>query len=132
MQTEGPGIWREKVSIDMEMPFSCVTEEFVSELELLEPFGKGNTKPVFAARDISLLEGRILGKNHNVVKLRVRDREHTSIDAMFFVDTITTLISALACFLAIRKSFWIIWKKSSEQVQRRGFFRAGRRVWSYL
>ena len=77
----------EKVSIDMEMPFSCVTEEFVSELELLEPFGKGNTKPVFAARDISLLEGRILGKNHNVVKLRVRDREHTSIDAMFFGDT---------------------------------------------
>lgn len=79
----------EKVSIDMEMPFSCVTEELVAELELLEPFGKGNTKPVFAARNISLLEGRILGKNHNVLKLRVRDRALTSIDAMFFgsIDT---------------------------------------------
>ncbi len=76
----------EKVAIDMEMPFSCVTEELVSELELLEPFGKGNTKPVFAARNISLLEGRILGKNHNVLKLRVRDCAHTSIDAMFFGD----------------------------------------------
>lgn len=76
----------EKVSIDMEMPFSCVTEELVAELELLEPFGKGNTKPVFAARNISLLEARILGKNHNVLKLRVKDSSHTAIDAMFFGD----------------------------------------------
>lgn len=74
----------EKVPIDMELPFSCVTEKFVSELELLEPFGKGNTKPVFAARNVSVLEGRILGKNHNVLKLRVRDSAGTSIDAMFF------------------------------------------------
>lgn len=76
----------EKVSIDMEMPFSCVTEKLVSELELLEPFGKGNTKPVFAARNVFVLEGRILGKNHNVLKLRVRDSADTSIEAMFFGD----------------------------------------------
>ena len=42
---------KEKVTIDMEMPFLCVTEELVKELELLEPFGKGNTKPIFAARE---------------------------------------------------------------------------------
>ncbi|MBC5744569.1 single-stranded-DNA-specific exonuclease RecJ [Lachnospiraceae bacterium MD308] len=76
----------EKVSIDMELPFSCVTEKLVSELELLEPFGKGNTKPVFAARNVFVLEGRILGKNHNVLKLRVRDSADTSIEAMFFGD----------------------------------------------
>ncbi len=76
----------EKVSIDMEMPFSCITEELVAELDLLEPFGKGNAKPVFAAKNISLLEARILGKNHNVLKLRVRDSFHTAIDAMFFKD----------------------------------------------
>lgn len=76
----------EKVSIDMELPFSCVTEKLVSELELLEPFGKGNTKPVFAAKNVSVLEGRILGKNHNVLKLRVRDSADTSIEAMFFGD----------------------------------------------
>mgnify|MGYP000623995230 FL=1 len=38
----------EKVSIDMQMPLQYVTEELVEELELLEPFGKGNTKPVFS------------------------------------------------------------------------------------
>lgn len=76
----------EKVSIDMELPFSCVTEELVAELGLLEPFGKGNTKPVFAARNIALLEARILGKNHNVLKLKVQDQARTVIDAMFFGD----------------------------------------------
>lgn len=76
----------ERVAIDMELPFSCVTEELVIELQLLEPFGKGNAKPVFAARNVSLLEGRILGKNHNVLKLRVRDCARTTVDAMFFGD----------------------------------------------
>ena len=64
---------KEKVTIDMEMPFGCVTEGLVKELELLEPFGKGNTKPVFAARDVTLLGARILGKNRNVLKLQVQD-----------------------------------------------------------
>lgn len=74
----------EKVVIDMEMPFSCVTENLVEELSKLEPFGKGNTKPVFAARNVALLSGRILGKNKNVLKLRVRDASGTEIDAMCF------------------------------------------------
>lgn len=75
---------QEKVVIDMELPFSCVTEEFVEELSLLEPFGKGNTKPVFAVRNAELLEARILGKNRNVLKLRVRDGWGVSIDALCF------------------------------------------------
>ncbi len=76
----------EKVVIDMELPFSCVTEDFVSELSLLEPFGKGNTKPVFAERGISLISGRILGKNRNVLKMRVSDQWQTEIDAVYFGD----------------------------------------------
>ena len=74
----------EKVIIDMELPFQCISEEFVTELELLEPFGKGNTKPVFAGRNIELLSGRVLGKNRNVLKMQVRDMNHTVIDAMYF------------------------------------------------
>ena len=54
------------------------------ELELLEPFGKGNTKPVFAARDVTLLGARILGKNRNVLKLQVQDVNGCRIEAMLF------------------------------------------------
>ena len=75
---------KEKVTIDMEMPFGCVTEGLVKELELLEPFGKGNTKPVFAARDVTLLGARILGKNRNVLKLQVQDVNGCRIEAMLF------------------------------------------------
>lgn len=74
----------EKVVIDMEMPFSCVTEELVQELSLLEPFGKGNTKPVFAAKNVEILRGKILGKNKNVLKLQVQDSVGTQIEAMYF------------------------------------------------
>lgn len=74
----------EKVVIDMELPFQCVNEGFVNELELLEPFGKGNTKPVFAGRNIELLSGRILGKNKNVLKMQVKDTYQTVMEAMFF------------------------------------------------
>ena len=75
---------KEKVTIDMEMPFGCVTEGLVKELELLEPFGKGNTKPVFATRDVTLLGARILGKNRNVLKLQVQDVNGCRIEAMLF------------------------------------------------
>ena len=75
---------KEKVTIDREMPFGCVTEGLVKELELLEPFGKGNTKPVFAARDVTLLGARILGKNRNVLKLQVQDVNGYRIEAMLF------------------------------------------------
>ena len=75
---------QEKVSIDMELPFSCITEEFM--LALLEPFGKGNTKPVFAARNVELLSARRIGKKHNMLKLRVRDADHVSMDAVYFGD----------------------------------------------
>ena len=74
----------EKVTIDMEMPFLCVTEELVKELELLEPFGKGNTKPIFAARGVTLLGARILGKNRNVLKIKAQDANGSVIEAMLF------------------------------------------------
>ena len=75
---------KEKVTMDMEMPFLCVTEELVKELELLEPFGKGNTKPIFAARGVTLLGARILGKNRNVLKIKAQDANGSVIEAMLF------------------------------------------------
>lgn len=75
----------EKVVIDMEMPFSCATEELVRELELLEPCGNGNKKPVFARRNAALLDGRVLGKNRNVLRLTLNDGT-ASAEAVYFGD----------------------------------------------
>lgn len=76
----------EKVVIDMELPFSGVTEEFIEELSLLEPFGKGNTKPVFAGRDIDFYDVHIIGKNRNTLKARVTDHTGVSLPALYFGD----------------------------------------------
>ncbi len=75
-----------KVSIDMQLPFCHVSEELVNQLELLEPFGKGNQKPVFVEKDIEIVSSRILGKNKNVIKMQVRDRDGSSLEAMYFGD----------------------------------------------
>lgn len=75
-----------KVSIDMQMPLKYVNEELIDELELLEPFGKGNAKPVFVEKDIEILSGRILGQNQNVLKMRIRDAVGTTLDAVYFGD----------------------------------------------
>ena len=40
----------EKVLIDVPMPISYVTLPLIRQLSLLEPFGKGNNKPVFAEK----------------------------------------------------------------------------------
>lgn len=75
-----------KVSIDMQLPLKYISESLVDELELLEPFGKGNTKPIFVEKNIEILKGAILGKNWNVVKMQVCDEQGTGMDAMYFGD----------------------------------------------
>ena len=75
-----------KVSIDMQLPLQYVTEQLVEELSSLEPFGKGNTKPIFVEKNIEILKANKLGKNQNVLKMQVRDEQGSVIDAMYFGD----------------------------------------------
>ena len=79
----------EKIAIDMQLPFECVNEKFSGELAVLEPFGKGNARPVFAERQVQVESARILGKNKNVLKLQVKDLHGTRMDAMYFGDVNT-------------------------------------------
>ena len=79
----------EKIAIDMQLPFECVNEKFIGELAVLEPFGKGNARPVFAERQVQVESARILGKNKNLLKLQVKDLHGTRMDAMYFGDVNT-------------------------------------------
>ena len=75
-----------KVSIDMLLPFPYITEQLIKELELLEPFGKGNTKPLFAERNLRVISPRIFGKNRNVLKCRLEDAAGNQMEAVYFGD----------------------------------------------
>lgn len=74
----------EKIHIDVPMPMSYVTADFVRQLSVLEPFGNGNPKPVFAQRNVKLIKGRILGKNSNVGKYTVEDEQGGRYEMMYF------------------------------------------------
>ncbi len=78
--------FEEKVHIDIALPFSYVTEEFVEELEKLEPFGMANSKPVFAQKDVVILSELLLGKNKNVGKYKIRDGYGAVYEMMYFGD----------------------------------------------
>ena len=75
-----------KVSIDMLLPFPYITEQLIGELQLLEPFGKGNTKPLFAERNLRVISPRIFGKNRNVLKCRLEDASGNQMEAVYFGD----------------------------------------------
>ncbi|MCM1267713.1 MAG: single-stranded-DNA-specific exonuclease RecJ [Bacteroidales bacterium] len=76
----------EVVHIDVPMPMSYVTPKLVRQIALLEPFGNGNPKPVFAQKGMRVQRGRILGKNGNVGKYRVADESGRAYDVMYFGD----------------------------------------------
>lgn len=77
---------RPKVVIDVPMPISYITERLVNQLGCLEPFGKGNEKPVFADRNLVIQRLRICGKEGRVFQMKVRNAAGVSMDAVYFGD----------------------------------------------
>lgn len=73
-----------KVSIDMRLPFPYINEELIHELKILEPFGKGNGKPLFAESKLRVIQPRIFGKNRNVLKCRLEDQQGNQMQAVYF------------------------------------------------
>ncbi len=73
-----------KVHIDIAVPLSYLSEDFVDELTLLEPFGTGNEKPLFAQKDLQVGSLRILGTTGRCTKLYVKEKNGPAMDAMYF------------------------------------------------
>ncbi len=76
----------EKLSIDIVMPIQYVSENFINELKCLEPFGNGNSKPLFAERNFKVLRSQILGKNRNTVKIYGVNEAGYHMEGLYFGD----------------------------------------------
>lgn len=74
----------EKIWIDVPMPIDYVNEQIIEQLSLLEPFGKANEKPVFADKNIGIRSASIIGKNKNVLKLKLIAGNGKIIDGICF------------------------------------------------
>ena len=70
--------------IDVPMPVSYASKKLVEQLRVLEPFGKGNEKPVFADRKLTVRSANMIGKNKNVLKMQLEDTQGHVVDAIQF------------------------------------------------
>lgn len=73
-----------KILIDVPMPLSYVNMQFVESLSLLEPFGNGNKKPVFACKDVPISHVQLKGKNKNVAGFLLTDETGRKLDGIYF------------------------------------------------
>lgn len=77
-----------KIKIDIAMPAAYPTITMVRELALLEPFGKGNGKPQFADKNLSVVRAYVVGKNQNVLKLNLKTERGEPVAAVYFGDVL--------------------------------------------
>lgn len=96
-----------EILIDSVMPIGYIRPELVRQIELLEPFGNGNTKPVFAIKGVTAANVQLVGKNRNVLKCRIRDSRGAVIEAVRFREA-----ELFRDFLASHKTFDIIYYPS--------------------
>lgn len=73
-----------KVLIDVPMPVDYISKELIGQLELLEPFGKDNEKPIFADQNLEICSLGIWGRERNVIRLRLKSQNGTMIDGVYF------------------------------------------------
>lgn len=78
-----------KVYIDMQLPLENINFELLDQLKILEPFGKGNSKPIFGEKGLNLRRGSVLGANKNVLKLILETRDRKTIEGLYFGDIIS-------------------------------------------
>lgn len=74
----------EKIVIDVPMPLSYITESLIEQLNILEPFGKGNEKPIFADKNIAIMGACKIGKQKNMLRLNLLNEQGSTMEAMMF------------------------------------------------
>lgn len=83
-ETLTPEDLRERVMLDMELPFHFINEALVEELRLLEPYGQGNPRPLFACRNVRIRSKRTMGASGQYIKMQLEDAFGTVMEAVVF------------------------------------------------
>ncbi len=75
-----------KISIDIHLPFGYINEALIEELKQLEPFGKGNEKPLFAEKELKVKSAFIIGKNASGIRFSLINTYGREMEAIYFGD----------------------------------------------
>ncbi|MBO6128931.1 MAG: single-stranded-DNA-specific exonuclease RecJ [Pseudobutyrivibrio sp.] len=79
-----PEDMQEIIQIDCDMPLSYITENLVESIDLLAPFGTGNTKPLFALKNVPVTKAAYIGKEGQYLRLTVQNEKGSNMAAMLF------------------------------------------------
>jgi len=77
-----------KIRVDGLIALDRINLALAQDLTILEPYGKGNSKPLFAETDISVSRSSILGVHKNVLKLKLITKSHKTLDCVYFGDIV--------------------------------------------
>lgn len=72
-----------EIRIDAQVSTASLNLDLVRQLQLLEPFGAGNSKPVFATKDLYLTAEPLVMKEKHL-KLRLADKERRQFEAVWW------------------------------------------------
>lgn len=88
-----------QIDIDTEIKFAEITPKFIRVLNLFEPFGPGNLKPVFCTHRVLDYRGysKVVGKNNTHLKLELTDSSSDNV--------INGIAFKMAAFCADLKAF---------------------------
>lgn len=75
-----------KIYLDMQLPLEKISYDLIKDLSILEPFGKGNSKPIFGEKQVTILKASILGQNKNVLKINILMKNGIYINGIYFGD----------------------------------------------
>jgi len=84
-----------KIRVDGLISLDKINLALAEDLTILEPYGKGNSKPLFAETEISVARSSILGVKKNVLKLKLLTKSNKILDCVYFGD-----INAFQIFIA--------------------------------
>ena len=62
-------------AVDMILNFSQLNISLANSLKSFEPYGKGNEKMIFSSLKVSISDIKIIGKNSNVLKMKIKQNE---------------------------------------------------------
>lgn len=75
----------EKIYIDAAMPLGYITEQLIDDLNVLEPFGNANSKPVFALSRAQISRLEVKGRDRKILKMLLSDGT-AQLEAVYFGD----------------------------------------------
>jgi len=72
-----------EMAVDLELSLSEIDLDFLTQMDVLAPFGQGNKRPVVKLTDVQMTAVRRIGKNYEHLKFVIKEGD-TKLDAVFF------------------------------------------------